>query len=79
MFDVRNNILMTRVETGDAIACDLLKRIDRYEQFAIMHSVETSLLVRIFGTAIINEDYEICQVIRELLDEREMMKSLVQC
>jgi hypothetical protein len=67
------DILQSRVAQNDSIACNLLNNIDRYEQFAIMYSLESSLLHRIFDTAIANEHYEICRVITQVLDERKMM------
>jgi hypothetical protein len=73
MNDNYPDMVQTCVTRNDHIACDLLKTIDRYEQFAIMYSLESSLLHRVFITAVANEDYEICQVITELLDERKVM------
>jgi hypothetical protein len=65
-----NNFLPTRTDLNDSIACHLLRRIDKYEQFAIMYDQEDTLLRSIFDTALAGEDYEICQVIAELLEER---------
>jgi hypothetical protein len=67
-----NNFLQTRTNINDSIACHLLRRIDKYEQFAIMYDQEATLLCSIFDTALAREDYEICQVITELLEERRI-------
>ncbi|HLX92119.1 MAG TPA: hypothetical protein VKR32_10575 [Puia sp.] len=58
--------------SNDLVACKLLKKIDRYEQFAIMYPIDTGLLNRLMEVAVLNEEYEICQVIKELLDERKI-------
>ena len=55
---------------NDLIACNLLKRVDHYVQFAVLYSLETAMLKRIFEAAILNEEYEICQVINSLMEER---------
>jgi hypothetical protein len=67
-----NDFLQTHTKVNDSIACHLLRRIDKYEQFAIMYDQEDTLLRSIFDTALACEDYEICQVIAELLEERRI-------
>lgn len=67
-----NDFLQSRTNLNDSIACHLLRRIDKYEQFAIMYDQEDNLLYNIFDTALAQEDYEICQVIAELMEERRI-------
>ena len=61
---------------NDLVACHLLKNIDRYEQFAILYCIDTLILKRVFIAAAGLEEYEICQVIKELLEERTMMAGI---
>ncbi|HEY4875829.1 MAG TPA: hypothetical protein VIH86_09675 [Puia sp.] len=72
MFEEKIHQLSPRVCENDLIACNLLKGIDRYEQFAILYPLEDAMLKRIFDVALLQEEYEICQVIREV---RKKMKS----
>ncbi len=67
------NTGVSRVHRSDMVACNLLKNIDRYEQFAILYSMDSRILKRVFNAAVAQEEYEICQVIKELMEERKMI------
>jgi hypothetical protein len=73
MFDQSLDATAVHSHENDVIACNLLHNIDHYEQFAILYSIETEMLKRVLFAACASEDYEICQVIKELLEERKMM------
>jgi hypothetical protein len=73
MIDLRVDAISVRPHDNDLVACRLLKNIDRYEQFAILYSIDTDILKRVFNAAFELEEYEICQVIKEVLEERTML------
>jgi hypothetical protein len=74
MFEEKIQQLASHVRENDLIACNLLKGIDRCEQFAILSPHEDVMLKRIFDVALLQEEYEICQVIWEVKKENETMK-----
>jgi hypothetical protein len=76
MFDQEIHSVSLRVRENDLIACNLLKCIDRYEQFAILYELDWALLIRIFDAALQQEEYEICQVICSLMEERKEILNL---
>lgn len=76
MFDQGADILSMEPRENDFVACRLLKHIDRYEQFAILHSADSKILKRVFSAAFGMEEYEICQVIKDLMEERKMMSTI---
>jgi hypothetical protein len=73
MFDQKIHQASRRLRENDLIACNLLKCIDRYEQFAILYELDSALLIRIFDMALQQEEYEICQVVSTLIEERKML------
>jgi hypothetical protein len=77
MFEEKIHQLSPPVCENDLIACNLLKGIDRYEQFAILYPLENAMLKRIFDVALSQEEYEICQVICKVKKENEAIKWLL--
>lgn len=73
MFGQSSEIIQSRKAQNDLIACNLLKRVETFEQFAIMYSTDNIVLQRILNAAIILEEYELCQVIFELMKKRESL------
>jgi|HubBroStandDraft_6_1064221.scaffolds.fasta_scaffold826157_1 hypothetical protein len=74
MFEGKLHVLPPHAHENDLIACNLLKAIDRYEQFALLYPLDNDMLHRVFNAALLQEDYEICQLISELMEERKMLK-----
>jgi hypothetical protein len=73
MLEQKIHRLLPHACENDRIACNLLKGIARYEQFAILYSIDTMALSRILDVALLQEEYEICQVICELVEERKIL------
>jgi len=48
---------------NDLVACYLLKSVDQSERLAILNAADKMMLNRIFDAALLQEEYEICQVI----------------
>jgi len=74
MFDQKIHQLSSHVCENDLIACNLLKGIDRYEQFAILYDLDRIMLNRVFDAALLQEEYEICQVISEVSKENMLLE-----
>jgi hypothetical protein len=70
------DILKFRQVQNDLVACSLLRNMDRYQQLAILFPQENSLLKRMVDAAAANEDYEICQLITDLMENRKKIRSL---
>jgi hypothetical protein len=56
---------------NDLIACNLLMSVEPHEQFEIMYSIDNIFLQRLLNVAILQEEYELCHLISELMKERE--------
>ena len=70
MFELSLDIQLLNDE-NDLVACNLLKRVEPFEQFVIMNSIDNIFLQRILKVAIHQEEYELRQHISELLKGRK--------
>ncbi|GEM_PF-6701835 len=52
MFEEKIQQLPLSVRENDLIACNLLKGIDRFEQYTILYRLEDTMLKRIFDVAL---------------------------
>jgi uncharacterized protein YktA (UPF0223 family) len=76
MIERKTDFLLSRDYQNDLIACNLLKGFDRFKQFVILHSIDAPVLQRVFDAAIDREAYEICQVIKELMEKRKRLNGI---
>jgi hypothetical protein len=67
---VKQHANVHSVQSNEMLACALLRYFNRHEQSVILSSVDNDILKRVFETAIAREDYEICQVIKDLMHVR---------
>jgi hypothetical protein len=67
LFEQDFDIIQSRNDQNDLIAFDLLKRVSLDDQFAILSSINKFFLKSLMSRAIQAEEYELCQVIFELM------------
>jgi len=71
MLEQKCDTIQSYKNQNDLIACNLLKRINPNVQFEIMYSIDNISLQRILNIAIVQEEYELCHLICELMKDRE--------
>lgn len=66
-----DTILVTALNNIAKGVCNIMRTLDNEEKKTGLRQIDNKRIKRIFSVAYDTEDYEICQAVKELLEERD--------